>query len=394
MGFKLARAELLLRDYLRYLDTIGTDTITTANAFRATLPPNGASTRWGTRLSVVRVFAKHVHAIDPAHEVPPSGLLPVRSHRAVPYLYSEADIAALMAAARQFCSPLRAATFETLVGLLAVTGMRIGEALRLDRDDVDLAEDVLMIRLTKFGKSRQVPVHASIPGSGSFGTDRLTIMDCTNVEGRAAILHREASLQRPWAILVQGTRTGRALASSVAVANGWDLTGDAIGFEITEDGRLISWKPVASGSTEAPILSRSNVQMATVRPGVLPKRRPRSVPDPTARHLTTTQASRAITIKEHRTDDGVLHLLTAPTVIGVGRGVSPDAYPALLHSRRHSALPRSGQRGRLQISVGFRGVAKSVSQDTLSHPGSISPSVSGVGRTTQLASGIAAPSWQ
>ncbi|MGH9212863.1 MAG: tyrosine-type recombinase/integrase [Acidimicrobiales bacterium] len=79
----------------------------------------------------------------------------------MPYLYSDADIAALMAATRQFRSPLRAATFETLVGLLAVTGLRIGEALRLDRDDVDLAEGVPRIRLSKFAKSREVPVHAS-----------------------------------------------------------------------------------------------------------------------------------------------------------------------------------------------------------------------------------------
>ena len=93
--------------------------------------------------------------------MPPPGLLPAKPHRAVPYLYSDADIAALMAAARQFRSPLRAATFEALVGLLAVTGLRIGEALRLDRDDVDLAEGVLRIRVSKFGKSREVPVHAS-----------------------------------------------------------------------------------------------------------------------------------------------------------------------------------------------------------------------------------------
>jgi integrase len=162
LGFKLARAELLLADYLRYLDTIGADTVTTDNAFAwATLPANGASSRWGHRLSVVRAFARHLQAIDPVHEVPPPGLLPAKPHRAVPYLYSDADIAALMAAARQFRSPLRAATFETLVGLLAVTGLRIGEALRLDRDDVDLAEGVLRIRVSKFGKSREVPVHAS-----------------------------------------------------------------------------------------------------------------------------------------------------------------------------------------------------------------------------------------
>lgn len=162
LGFKLARPELLLADYLRYLDAIGAATITADNAFAwATLPANGSSSWWGQRLSVVRAFARHLHAIDPAHEVPPAGLLPARTHRAVPYLYSDADIAALMAAARQFRSPLRAATIETLVGVLAVTGIRIGEALRLDRDDVDLAEGVLRIRLSKFGKSRQVPVHAS-----------------------------------------------------------------------------------------------------------------------------------------------------------------------------------------------------------------------------------------
>lgn len=162
MGFKLARPELLLADYLRYLDAIGAATITVDNAFAwATLPTNGSSSWWGQRLSVVRAFARHLHAIDPAHEVPPAGLVPARTHRAVPYLYSDADIAALMAAARQFRSPLRAATIETLVGVLAVTGLRIGEALRLDRGDVDLAEGVLRIRLSKFDKSREVPVHAS-----------------------------------------------------------------------------------------------------------------------------------------------------------------------------------------------------------------------------------------
>jgi integrase/recombinase XerD len=110
---------------------------------------------------VVRAFARHLHAIDSAHEVPPAGLLPAKSHRAVPYLYSDADIAALMAAARGLRSPLRAATFETLTGLLAVSGLRIGEALRLDRGNVDLHDGVLRIRQTKFGKSREVPLHPS-----------------------------------------------------------------------------------------------------------------------------------------------------------------------------------------------------------------------------------------
>ena len=152
----------MLTDFIGYLEANSIQIITTANAFAWASSPTGASTNWwAARLSVVRAFARHLHVIDPTHEVPPARLLPARTHRAVPYLYSDAEIAALMAAARQFRSPLRADTFETLVGLLAVTGLRIGEALRLDRDDVDLAEGVLRIRQTKFGKSRDVPLHAT-----------------------------------------------------------------------------------------------------------------------------------------------------------------------------------------------------------------------------------------
>jgi integrase len=162
LGFKLERAGLLLADFVAHLEANETDTITTDAALAwATRPPTGASNWWAQRLSVVRAFARHLHAIDPTHEVPPPGLLPGRSRRATPYLYSDRDIAALMAAARGWRSPLRAATFETLVGLLAVTGLRIGEALRLDRDDVDLVDGVLVIRLSKFGKSREVPLHPS-----------------------------------------------------------------------------------------------------------------------------------------------------------------------------------------------------------------------------------------
>jgi integrase/recombinase XerD len=162
LGFKLRRAGLLLADFISYLEANGTDTITAENALAwASLPANASSDWWAQRLSVVRAFARHLHAIDPVHEVPPAVLLPARTHRATPYLYSDAEIEALMAAARQLRSPLRAVTFETLVGLLAVTGLRIGEALRLDRDDIDLAGGVLRIRQTKFGKSREVPLHPS-----------------------------------------------------------------------------------------------------------------------------------------------------------------------------------------------------------------------------------------
>jgi integrase len=166
LGYKLERAGRLLADFVGYLETAGADTITIDAALAwATRPSDADPSWWARRLSVVRVFASHLHAIDPVHEVPPAGLLPAGNHRATPYLYANADIVGLMAAARGLRSALRAATFETLVGLLAVTGVRIGEALRLDRGDVDMDEGVLQIRDTKFGKSREIPLHTSTVGA-------------------------------------------------------------------------------------------------------------------------------------------------------------------------------------------------------------------------------------
>jgi integrase/recombinase XerD len=113
------------------------------------------------RIGVVRVFARHLATIDPNAELLPADLLPARSRRVTHYLYSDADIAALMAAARALPNPLKAATFEALIGLLATTGLRGGEAMRLDRGDVDWIESRLTVRDTKFGKSRQIPLHTT-----------------------------------------------------------------------------------------------------------------------------------------------------------------------------------------------------------------------------------------
>jgi integrase len=107
----------------------------------------------------VRGFARYLALFDERTEVPPPDLLPDRSHRACPYLYSTEEVAALMDVAGKLSSPLRQATFSTLVGLLYVTGMRIGEALRLDDDDVDLNQQIIVVRDSKFGKSREVPIH-------------------------------------------------------------------------------------------------------------------------------------------------------------------------------------------------------------------------------------------
>jgi len=165
LGHKLDEAHRLLPRYVAYLDAGGAETVTVALALGwATEPPGGGppSTVWGRRMAVTRGFARHLSAFDSRTEVPPLGLLaPTTTHRAVPYLYSDAETAALMCAARLLRCPLRAATYETLIGLLAVTGMRIGEAIRLDRDDVDWDDESLVVRDTKFGKSRRLPLHPS-----------------------------------------------------------------------------------------------------------------------------------------------------------------------------------------------------------------------------------------
>lgn len=139
LGYTLKRTEKLLADFVGFVEVAATDRITIDLALSwATLPVDGDVSWSSARLTVVRGFAKYLHTLDPAIEVPPTDLLPARSHRAAPYLYSDDDIAALMVAAETLRFPLRVLTYQTLIPLLAVTGMRVGEAIPLDRNDLDL----------------------------------------------------------------------------------------------------------------------------------------------------------------------------------------------------------------------------------------------------------------
>jgi integrase/recombinase XerD len=161
MGFTLERPASLLASFVAFAEAEGAARITAGLALAWATRPAGADPSWhAARLSAVRGFAQYLQALDPQTEVPPPGLLPGRSsRRAEPYLYSAADIAALMSAAQAIRSPLRAATYQALIGLLAVTGARVGEAIRLDRGDLDWGEGRLTVRHGKFGKSRQLPLH-------------------------------------------------------------------------------------------------------------------------------------------------------------------------------------------------------------------------------------------
>jgi len=162
LGYRLARPEKLLNQFLDHLGDVDAEGVTVeASLAWACLPAEGDGYWWAYRLSVVRGFATYLHTLDPTVEVPATDLLPWQVRRACPYLYSESDVAALIAAASSLSSPLRRVTFATLIGLLAVSGMRVGEAIALDRDDLDTSEGLLVVRHGKFDKSRELVLHPS-----------------------------------------------------------------------------------------------------------------------------------------------------------------------------------------------------------------------------------------
>jgi integrase/recombinase XerD len=160
LGHDLAEAHRLLPRFVTYLESIGAPTVTVENALAWAQQPDAdpATSVWPRRMTIARGFARHMASIDMRTEIPPLGLIPSRQRWRPPYIYSAADITALLAAARTLRWRLSAATHETLLGLLAATGMRVGEAIRLDRSDVNHAQGLLLVRESKFGKSRYVPV--------------------------------------------------------------------------------------------------------------------------------------------------------------------------------------------------------------------------------------------
>jgi integrase/recombinase XerD len=163
MGYSLDQQGKMLMQFIAYLDAHDADHITVSAAIRCARKPVGCSPSWwSARLSVVRTFARYVHVLDCGNEVPPDRLFRDSGHRAVPYVYSDDDIAALIAEAGRLQPAFRAATYQCLIGLLAVTGLRRAEAIGLDDADLDAVANVVTIRSSKFGKVRQIPVHPTV----------------------------------------------------------------------------------------------------------------------------------------------------------------------------------------------------------------------------------------
>lgn len=164
LGFDLSTSERVLRRFVEFANR-RREAHVTADLFLAWREEFGAANRhtWAARLGMVRQFALWLSGIDPSHEVPPNGLIPGQYRRARPYIYSEREIARIVAEAAQLPSPngIRGLTYSTFFGLIAVTGLRISEALALDSDDLDTKNGVLTIRRGKLGKARLIPVTKS-----------------------------------------------------------------------------------------------------------------------------------------------------------------------------------------------------------------------------------------
>ena len=162
LGHEVAEAGWLLPRFVTYLQDHDQHTVTVEAALGwAQHSPTGRGTTVGPRrMTAARGFARYLSGIDPSTEVPPLGLMPSTKRWRRPFIYAPSDIDTILGQARASIeSPFRAATYQTLIGLLAASGLRIGEAIKLDRSDIDWDQGVLLIRESKFGKTRLVPLH-------------------------------------------------------------------------------------------------------------------------------------------------------------------------------------------------------------------------------------------
>jgi len=202
LGYGSHTTGYAVRNFARYVDGLGYEgplTVEVMAAWARCAKANGDSpTPWARRLKKLRPFARYLQQFDPCTEVPDHTVFGRVGQRLAPHIYSEQEIVDLLAAARRLSPALRGATYETLFGLLAATGLRISEAGHLMDADVDLTSGILTVRQTKFAKSRHVPLHPS------------TVEMLQQYRGLCK-LHITVTDETPFFISTRGQRLGFAL---------------------------------------------------------------------------------------------------------------------------------------------------------------------------------------
>jgi integrase/recombinase XerD len=220
LGFKLTTQAAQLMSFIAYCETHGSDRITSDLALEwATTTRTGSrhDSYLARRLMTVRIFARHFQTLNPDSEIPPEDALPHHKCRIAPYLYSPDEIIALIDAAGRLRPPLRAATWQTLIGLLAVTGMRKREACRLDDDHLDLDNATLVVLDSKFGKSRRLFLHSSTVAALRDYRQRRD-QRCPHRQGRSFLVSTRGT--RLDAENLSHTFTGLVDAASITVSSG------------------------------------------------------------------------------------------------------------------------------------------------------------------------------
>lgn len=181
LGYKLRIEGQMLQNFARYADHSGhSGPLTRSLALRWAALPRGADRLYqARRLETVRVFAKHQAVIEPGTEIPARHALGPAHRRNAPHLYSPNEVGRLLRRAAHLPGRLRSATYKTLLGLLACTGLRISEVLALQIGDVDLEHGVLTVRETKYHQTRLVPLHpTALPPLNHYVRRRQKLFPC------------------------------------------------------------------------------------------------------------------------------------------------------------------------------------------------------------------------
>lgn len=202
LGFGSHKMGSALANFARYVEALELEGPLTVEVMAAwaRCPKCGSNTplTWARRLKGLRPFVRWMQQFEPGTEVPDDTIFGSVDQRLAPHIYTQKEIADLLAAAHRLRPPLRGATYETLFGLLAATGLRVSEAVHLLNTDVDLKSGLLTVRQTKFAKSRQVPVHPStLEALRSYGTQRNQLITMTE--------------ETPFFVGTRGRRLGCAL---------------------------------------------------------------------------------------------------------------------------------------------------------------------------------------